>query len=448
MSTAAPPLAFGTYVRRDAHAADSGWYTPDPVELQGQIRTWLDKAEAEIDKAKASSEGAAGGAAGAEGAAGAAASSAAAPAPPPAQATGPVRAIIAPHAGFRFSGATAAFAYAALRPFPSGVKRVFLLGPSHASSGGGAGEVPAVAFSGASALKTPFHAEGEGLPVDVEACRAVAAAFQEVFKDEGKGGEGTATVGVLTQAADEEEHSLEMHLPFLAHLLRERDEGGGKDDSAMAGSGSGAGRPSSTAVSVVPILLKSARAHNAPDTVPLLGRVFAPFLADPENLFIVSSDWAHWGRRFNFSPTFEFPETDPLGLPGGIPLTELARGISALDHRSMALLEKQELLNFRLHVEKSRTNICGSHALAVFLAAVTELKGGAGAEKDKDGGKKKKAGGKGEAGSAAAGAAGAPAAPAPIHHAITFVKYAQSSTVLTLADSAVSYAAGVVRRTG
>ena len=29
--------------------------------------------------------------------------------------------------------------------------------------------------------------------------------------------------------------------------------------------------------------------------------MLAPYLADPSNLFIVSSDFCHWGARFNFT---------------------------------------------------------------------------------------------------------------------------------------------------
>ena len=40
-----------------------------------------------------------------------------------------LRAIIAPHAGYSYSGSTAAFAYKNIAP--AGIKRVFILGPSH-----------------------------------------------------------------------------------------------------------------------------------------------------------------------------------------------------------------------------------------------------------------------------------------------------------------------------
>ena len=43
---------------------------------------------------------------------------------PAAPATAAVRAVIAPHAGLRYSGATAAFAYRRLCPLPAGTRRI------------------------------------------------------------------------------------------------------------------------------------------------------------------------------------------------------------------------------------------------------------------------------------------------------------------------------------
>jgi AmmeMemoRadiSam system protein B len=31
------------------------------------------------------------------------------------------------------------------------------------------------------------------------------------------------------------------------------------------------------------------------------GKIFAPYLADPANLFIISSDFCHWGQRFRYT---------------------------------------------------------------------------------------------------------------------------------------------------
>ena len=44
---------------------------------------------------------------------------------------------------------------------------------------------------------------------------------------------------------------------------------------------------------VVPILVGSL----ANDKEQLYGELLAPYLADPDNLFVISSDFCHWGRR-------------------------------------------------------------------------------------------------------------------------------------------------------
>lgn len=33
----------------------------------------------------------------------------------------------------------------------------------------------------------------------------------------------------------------------------------------------------------------------------MYGRIFAEYLKDPENLFVISSDFCHWGRRFRYT---------------------------------------------------------------------------------------------------------------------------------------------------
>lgn len=33
----------------------------------------------------------------------------------------------------------------------------------------------------------------------------------------------------------------------------------------------------------------------------MYGEIFAKYLADPQNLFIISSDFCHWGSRFRYT---------------------------------------------------------------------------------------------------------------------------------------------------
>jgi AmmeMemoRadiSam system protein B/AmmeMemoRadiSam system protein A len=103
------------------------------------------------------------------------------------------KAIIAPHAGYVYSGAVAASAYARLLPARGKIARVVLLGPCHRVP------VKGLALSAARAFATPLG----DVPIDREACAWLAELPQvEVFDE-----------------SHAHEHSLEVHLPFLQVAL-------------------------------------------------------------------------------------------------------------------------------------------------------------------------------------------------------------------------------------
>jgi len=105
------------------------------------------------------------------------------------------KAIIAPHAGYPYSGPIAGSAYACLARGRGRLKRVVLLGPSHFVA------FPGLAASSASVFQSPLGP----IPVDEEALILVCALPQVTTLD----------------AAHEHEHSLEVHLPFLQIALGE-----------------------------------------------------------------------------------------------------------------------------------------------------------------------------------------------------------------------------------
>lgn len=104
---------------------------------------------------------------------------------------GPVAGLLVPHAGYRFSGPTAAHAYAGLRG--RGVERVVLLGPAHFVLFRGC------RLTGAGAWRSPLG----DVPVDVATVRELA-------------GSGLATVD---DRPHRPEHALEVQLPFLQRVL-------------------------------------------------------------------------------------------------------------------------------------------------------------------------------------------------------------------------------------
>ena len=103
------------------------------------------------------------------------------------------KAIIAPHAGYMYSGAIAGSIYARLASLQGRVKRVVLAGPAHRV------HVTGAAVPSTEAFATPLGT----VPLDAEAIAALRKlAFVEV-----------------SDAAHAREHSLEVHLPFLQSVL-------------------------------------------------------------------------------------------------------------------------------------------------------------------------------------------------------------------------------------
>src|SRR5271157_2688654 len=111
-------------------------------------------------------------------------------------ATGPApKALIAPHAGYVFSGPIAASAYAQLAPARDIVKRIILLGPAHRVGFSGLATVSVAAFA------TPLGP----VPVDAPAL-AQAESFPQVS---------------VLDSAHAREHALEVQLPFLQAVLHD-----------------------------------------------------------------------------------------------------------------------------------------------------------------------------------------------------------------------------------
>jgi len=249
--------------------------------------------------------------------------------------TGAARAVIAPHAGFSYSGPTAAWAYKHVSP--TGIRRVFVLGPSHHHS------MSRCAVSSCATYETPFG----GIPVD----RATSAALLE-----------TGAFDVMDLSVEEAEHSIEMHLPYILHVM------------------------GATSFELVPILVgaldEAAEAR--------YGALLAPHLLCAENLWVVSSDFCHWGRRFRYT-RYDAAE-------GAI-----CQSIEALDRRAMGLIEAQDARGFAAYLRATSNTICGRHPIALLLHALENSR-----------------------------------------FSLQFVRYAQSSSVYTMDDSSVSYASAVV----
>jgi MEMO1 family protein len=146
-------------------------------------------------------------------------------------------ALISPHAGLRYSGPVAAHAYALLRG-RSGLTAV-LVGPSHRMAFDG------VAVAARGAFETPLGR----VPIDEEIAGRLVAHGGKIVDE---------------MRPHREEHSLEMQLPFLQHVV--------------------------PAVRIVPVLMGSQERAEA----EMLARALAGALEGSDALLIASSDLSHY----------------------------------------------------------------------------------------------------------------------------------------------------------
>jgi MEMO1 family protein len=163
---------------------------------------------------------------------------------PPAQ-TRP-KALVGPHAGYRYSGDIAGTAYATVALQPSGVTRVVLFSPAHRVA------VRGVAASSAQAFRTPLGI----VPVECETVESLLS-----------------LPGVkINDAAHEPEHGVETHLPFLQEILSHRTSDQPETQPRW---------------SLVPLLVGNAD----PQTLlPLIEKLWG----GPETLIVISSDLSHF----------------------------------------------------------------------------------------------------------------------------------------------------------
>lgn len=222
----------------------------------------------------------------------------------------------------------------------------------------------------------------------------------------------------MTPSIDEDEHSIEMHLPYIHRLLQRQFPD----------------LPTSQYPPLVPIMVGSTSAA----TERAFGSLLAPYLADPSNAFVISSDFCHWGLRFHY--TYYVPQapkpgpvlplsTDALPHPGDneedveqsiesvsagqylqrrdrISRQEPAihESISSFDIATMAAITTGSTDTFLKTIQTTGNTVCGRHPIGVVMAALEHVSS--------------KEGNKGR---------------------FHFVRYERSSDVFDVTDSSVSY---------
>ena len=227
-----------------------------------------------------------------------------------------LRAIVAPHGGYRYSGQTAAWSYKSLNR--AVVKRVFILGPCHHVYVDGCA-LPAAEITHYS---TPLG--------DLELDLAVIHQLRTL-----------AGMKTFTLENDLEEHSIEMQLPFLKYMLG--------------------------SVKIVPIYVGSI----AQNEESVFGQYLSNYIDNPETLFVISSDFCHWGHRFRFTPQ---AAPAAASAPLVYPLLSANGKIEALDRVGMDLIVAQDVHGFFKYCQSTGNTICGKNGLLILMETLRQAK--------------------------------------------------------------------------
>ncbi len=244
-------------------------------------------------------------------------------------------------------------------------KKVFLLGPSHHFY------LTGCALSKHSYYKNPLG----DLALDKSTI--------EILRS-------TGDFEYLTTSQDAAEHSLEMHLPYIFKILSRNFKVGEFPP-------------------LIPIMVGSTDKK----TEEHYGAILAPYLADPANVFVISSDFCHWGSRFSY--TYYMPSTtsDPAGgvslRSGDKPLDPpIHESIRHVDMLAMEAIASGSHDYFLTNLQKTNNTVCGRHPIGVIMASIEKLKEEGKLPKEKG--------------------------------QFRFVKYERSEEVKSARDSSVSYA--------
>ena len=229
-----------------------------------------------------------------------------------------VRAIISPHAGYIYSGQTAAKVFNLLKQnfnstsgFNSSMlaarsliyKRAVVIAPSH--------RMPFLGL--ASSTYTAYRTPLGDIPVDRDVSEQLAL----------------SPVISINNAAHDGEHALEVQLPFLQKIL---------ETSPMAED-----------FKIVPLICGSLDDK----TAKLAAEALLPYW-NQETLWIISSDFTHYGRSFGYLP---FSENVPEEL-------------KKLDLGAVDAIEKLDYAAFDEYITKTGATICGANPIKLLLKTI------------------------------------------------------------------------------
>ena len=212
--------------------------------------------------------------------------------------------LILPHAGYQYSGMVAAKGYNLIRNSQPDI--IVIMAPSHHRY-----------FRGCSTLSVDFYETPLGR-VRVEKQMARKLLESNYFNTD--------------SYAHAHEHSIEIHLPFLQRIFRERIEKG---------------------IGILPILVGEV---NSEDAAAIAQTIINAVKNKSRPLIIVSSDFTHYGVRFSYVP-FSSRRKDVL-----------IKKLRELDYGAIEKILKKDAEGFAHYVKKTGITICGRNPIKIALS--------------------------------------------------------------------------------
>jgi AmmeMemoRadiSam system protein B/AmmeMemoRadiSam system protein A len=216
--------------------------------------------------------------------------------------------LILPHAGYQYSGMVAAAGYNLIKNTTPDI--IVLMAPSHHRY-----------FRGCSTLCVDFYETPLGR-VRVEKQIAKKLLEKNYFNTD--------------RYAHKHEHSIEIHLPFLQRIFKERIE----ED-----------------IGILPILVGEV---DSEDAAKIAQAIIDVIRDKGRSLFIVSTDFTHYGKRFSYVP-FSSRRKDVL-----------IKKLRDLDYGAIETILKKDAGGFSEYVKKTGITICGRNPIKIALSIPIE----------------------------------------------------------------------------
>ena len=223
------------------------------------------------------------------------------------QKQGYVKSIIVPHAGYRFCGETMAQSFININP--NNYNRIVILGPSHHEYFQGCGLTSFEKFD------TPFGA----INVDNNSIKKLVKKSNIFFE--------------ISKSIDINEHSIEMELPFLKQIFNDKE------------------------FSIIPIIV----GDNNYETNKKIAEILYELYKDKKTLFVISSDFCHWGRNFGYT----YYDKN---------FNNIWESIQDLDKQALDIIKEINSEKLEKYFKKTKNTICGRNPISIILSIVEKYK--------------------------------------------------------------------------